>query len=76
MDLEVAASYVRQCNLASKGLKLSQTNLLAIERPIKVKFSNDSTSEVSNLSTSLKVTIFPPTVPHYFITDQCLKGDL
>ena len=29
----------------------------------------------ANLSTSPKVTIFPPPVPYYFISDQCLKGD-
>ena len=31
--------------------------------------------EVAKLSTSPKVTIFPPLVPYYFISDQCLKGD-
>ena len=31
---------------------------------------------VAKLSTSPKVTIFPPPVPYYFILDQCLKGDL
>ena len=30
---------------------------------------------VAKLSTSPKVTIFPPLVPYYFISDQCLKGD-
>ena len=30
---------------------------------------------VAKLSTSPKVTIFPPPVPYYFISDQCLKGD-
>ena len=30
---------------------------------------------VAKLSTLPKVTIFPPPVPYYFITDQCLKSD-
>ena len=30
---------------------------------------------VAKLSTSPKVTIFPPPVPYYFISGQCLKGD-
>ena len=30
---------------------------------------------VVKLSTSPKVTIFPPPVPYYFISDHCLKGD-
>ena len=30
---------------------------------------------VAKLSTSPKVTIFPPPLPYYFISDQCLKGD-
>ena len=30
---------------------------------------------VAKLSTSPKVTIFPPPVPYPFILDQCLKGD-
>ena len=30
---------------------------------------------VTKLSTSPKVTIFPPLVPYYFISDQRLKGD-
>ena len=29
----------------------------------------------ANLSTSPKVIIFPPPVPYYFISDQCLKGN-
>ena len=29
----------------------------------------------AKLSTSPKVTIFPPPVPYPFISDQCLKGD-
>ena len=31
--------------------------------------------EAAKLSTSRKVTIFPPPVSYYFISDQCLKGD-
>ena len=30
---------------------------------------------VAKLNTSHKVAIFPPLVPYYFISDQCLKGD-
>ena len=30
---------------------------------------------VAKLSTSPKETIFPPPVPYYFISNQCLKGD-
>ena len=30
---------------------------------------------IAKLRTSPKVTIFPPPVPHYFISDQCLKVD-
>ena len=30
---------------------------------------------VAKLSISPKVTIFPPLVPYYLISDQCLKGD-
>ena len=30
---------------------------------------------VAKLSTSLKLTIFVPLVPYYFISDQCLKGN-
>ena len=32
-------------------------------------------SEVVKLRVSPKVTIFPPPVRYYFISDQCLKGD-
>ena len=31
---------------------------------------------VAKISTSTKVTIFPPPAPYYFISDQYLKGDL
>ena len=30
---------------------------------------------VAKLRTSTKVTIFPPLVPYYFISDKCLKGN-
>ena len=30
---------------------------------------------VGKLSISPKVTIFPPPIPYYFISDKCLKGD-
>ena len=30
---------------------------------------------VAKISTSTKVTIFPPPVPYYIISDQYLKGD-
>ena len=30
---------------------------------------------VAKLRTSPEVIIFPPPVPYYFISDQCLKGD-
>ena len=44
---------------------------------LNVFFSNLKTHKrVAKLSTSPKVTIFPPPVPYYFILDQCLKGDL
>ena len=52
-------------NAFSSDLKThkSQTFLMIVPRGI------------AKLSTSPKVTIFPPPVPYPFILDQCLKGD-
>ena len=34
-----------------------------------------ATRGVAKLSALPKVTIFPPPVPYYLMSDQCLKGD-
>ena len=69
MDFQVGASYVRQCtivrNTFSSNLNTHKSYIYPMIAPL----------EVAKLSTSRKVTIFPPPVSYYFISDQCLKGD-
>ena len=52
-------------NASSSDLKTHKSHIFPMIAP----------QGVAKLSTSPKVTIFPPPVPYCFILDQCLKGD-
>ena len=80
MDFEVGAWYVHQFHSASRCIIAANAfaaNAFSsdLETHKSQAFPMIAPSGVAKLSTSPKVTIFPSPVPHYFISDQCLKGD-
>ena len=74
MDLLRCVMYIMslsisRCTIAanafSSDLKTHKSQTFPMKAPRRV----------AKLSISPNVTIFPPPVPHYFISDHCLKGD-
>ena len=64
----VSLSILRSTNFAnafSSDLKTQKSQIFPMIAP----------RGVAKLRISPKVTILPPPVPYYFISDQCLKGD-
>ena len=66
--LSVSRSTIRSAiaaNAFSSNLKTHKSQIFRMIAP----------RGVAKISTSTKVTIFPPPVPYYIISDQYLKGD-
>ena len=69
MNVQVGASYVRQCTIVTNAFSSDLNTHKSYIYPMIAPMG------VAKLSTSRKVTIFPPPVSYYFISGQCLKGD-
>ena len=79
--IKVHGLWVWVLSCASISLSISRGTIAAntfssdLKTHISQTFPMIGPRGVAKLSTSPKVTIFPPPIPCYFISYQCLKGD-